>query len=158
MSDATEPQVPPQELRDLLVSSPAFVNMVLPWNYADVGNWSELQIGYRIHGLSGESLVSEQPGDWHPEWWVFATNYFADPFIVDLRESHAGFPVRFASVGAGRWAPILVADSAAEFIGWLERLAQIESQPDAAASFIEAELPRNGFWDEVAATYREDDE
>lgn len=88
---------------------------------------------------------------------MFATNYFADPFIVDLRESDAGFPVRFASVGAGRWGPILVADSAALFNGWLESLAQIESRSDAAASFIEAELPRNGFWDEVAATYRERD-
>lgn len=63
MSAAGELGVPPQELRDLLVSSPEFVNMVLPWNYADVGNWSELQIGYRVHGLSGESLVSERPGD-----------------------------------------------------------------------------------------------
>lgn len=132
--------------------------MVLPRNYADAANWSELQIGYRVHGLSGESLVSRRPGAWDPEWWAFATNYFADPFFVDRREADAGFPVRFANVGAGRWSPILVADSAAEFIDWLERIAPLESQREAAASFIEAELPSNAFWDEVASTYRGDDE
>lgn len=158
MSDRRESQVPPPELHDLLVSPPEFANLVLPWKYADAANWSKLQIGYRVRGRSGESLVSETPGAWHPDWWVFTANYFADPFFVDLREADAGFPVRYASAGAGRWTPILVAESAAEFVGWLKHIASLESDSDAAARFVETELPRNEFWNEVAATYREDDE
>ncbi|WP_433677225.1 hypothetical protein [Microbacterium gorillae] len=158
MSEPRGRHIPPPELRALLVSSPEFANLVLPGTYADAANWSALQRGYRVHGLSGESLVSDRAGEWHPDWWVFATNYFADPFFVDLRDADAGFPVRFASAGAGRWTPILVADSVSEFSGWLEHIAALESEPHTAGRYVEMELPDNEFWEEVAATYREDDE
>jgi hypothetical protein len=132
--------------------------MVLPWHFATIDDWSMVQIGYRVHGITGESLVSTDEGGWHPDWWVFASNYFADPFFIDLRDGGAGFPILFAHHGAGRWDAIRVADSAAQFEGWLRALDGLAAQPQQAAEFVELHMPRNELWAEVATGFREQDE
>ena len=100
MSDPT----PPEALRSLLLDPPEQTNLVLPWTYAAAEAWTPFQLGYRVHGNTGDPLVSETDGGWQPDWWVIAANYFADPFFIDLREDAEGFPVRYAAHGAGRGA------------------------------------------------------
>lgn len=150
--------MPPLALHPLLRGNFSQSNMALPWNFAAVDDWTTMQIGYRVHGVTGERLVSTDEGGWHPDWWVFASNYFADPFLIDLRDGESGFPVLFAHHGAGRWDAIRIADSAAQFEGWLRALGDLAAQPQQAAEFVELHMPRNEFWAEVATGFREEDE
>ncbi|MGC3953079.1 MAG: hypothetical protein QM804_02300 [Propionicimonas sp.] len=152
MTDPT----PPAALRPLLLDPPEQTNLVLPWSYAAAEDWTPFQLGYRVHGNTGDPLVSETDGDWQPDWWVIAANYFADPFFIDLREDAEGFPVRYAPHGAGRWDAQVVAGSVAEFAAWLRTLAELSDRPLEAARFAETCLPYSEFWAEVAESYRED--
>ena len=150
--------MPPQAIHPLLRGDFSQSSMVLPWHFATIDDWSTVQVGYRVHGVAGESLVSTGEGGWHPDWWVFASNYFTDPFFIDLRDAESGFPILFAQHGAGRWDAIRVADSAAQFESWLRVLGDLATQPQKATEFVELHMPRNEFWTEVATGLCEQDE
>lgn len=132
--------------------------MVLPTRFADPGDWSELQLGYRVDARTGASLVGTGEGAWRPDWWVIATNGFADPFFVDLAEIAEGYPIHFAPHGAGAWTPMVVAESPAAFADAVRRITALASRPLEAATFVESNLPANAYWEEVAETLRESDE
>ncbi|MCL1992773.1 MAG: SMI1/KNR4 family protein [Spirochaetes bacterium] len=131
--------------------------MPLPWHYADTSDFVKMQEGYRYNPVSGEFLVSEKAGEWQPGWYVFARNYFDDPFFIDFTEEAQGFPVYFSYHGSGKWEPIKIADSLASFAEILKTLKG-KDEPDQpfelAALLPELDL-LNEFWAEVAGTCRE---
>ncbi|MCP2040806.1 hypothetical protein L1281_001396 [Neisseria sp. HSC-16F19] len=107
-------------------------SMVLPDRYATATDFAaDMQEGYRHNSRSGQDLTSAAPGGWHPEWWVVAANYFADPFFVDIREAAQGLPVYFAFHGAGKWMPLPVASGLAEFNTLLNEI-RARQEDDAA--------------------------
>jgi len=60
-----------------------------------------LQVGYAVHGLTGEDLTTG-PNAWHSAWLVIGTDDLTgDPYFVDL--ARPSFPVFTAMHGAGRW-------------------------------------------------------
>jgi len=121
-----------------------------PNHYADINNFSKIQEGYRFNPLTGECLISNKPGDWHNEWYVFAVNDMDDPFYIDFSQEDISFPVYFSWHGAGKWKPIKVADTLEQF----ERILKIIKDNETNLPFdlnslpLEADL-NNEFWNEV---------
>jgi hypothetical protein len=131
----------PQQLLDFCAAQITLDNLCLPQQYPDVNNFNAFQVGYRFHGNTAASLVSEQPGAFQPGWYVICSNYFGDPFYVDIHASAVGFPVYFSWHGAGQWTPVLIADTLAEF---KEQLELLKAGGDFAFDLT------NEFWKEVA--------
>lgn len=99
-------------------------NLCLPQHYPDMDHFHAFQAGYRYHGNTGEPLTSDQPGQFQPGWYVICSNYFGDPFFIDINEP--GHPVYFSFHGAGTWTPIKVADSIERFTQQLLSLQEDE--------------------------------
>lgn len=158
MSSAHPAPTPPDVLLALWREQPPFEVMALPVHYPSVDGprgetWGDFQKGYRVHGRTGEQLVSEEPGEWHPDWWVVAINSFSDPFFIDLREADTGYPV-YTIIGGG--SPLKVhriADSVEQLREWRTELWAREFKPAEAETFVRDHLPDNDFWREVAGGY-----
>lgn len=76
----------------------------------------KMQIGYRIHGITGEDLSSADEGAWQPEWLVIGEGLCGDPLFVNVNEAEQGFPVYTAENGTGYWEAEKVANSIASFV------------------------------------------
>lgn len=105
----------PEEIARFIAAAVVTGDMVLPWHYPAADDLAAVQIGYRVHGNTGASLVSYETGAWQPGWWVIAQNYFGDPFFIDMGEQMSGFPVYYALHGAGRWDVVTLAPSCRAF-------------------------------------------
>lgn len=126
---------------------------MLPAQFADPDDFGALQIGYRSHGHTGESLVSEAEGKWQPNWYVIAQNGLDDPFFIDASDAETGYPVLYARHGTGAWDAVEVAPS-------LRRFAEILSALKVAGESFLAILAEivdlnNPFWAEVRTTHVE---
>ena len=127
--------IPPDEIRRFLEAGIVVDGSVLPVRYADPDCFDEFQVGFRVHGVSGQSLVSDSDGGWRSGWYVLALNELDDPFFVDLADRGNGYPVYFAEHGAGAWASEIVAPSLAVFA---ERLAALQAAAHNRALFADA--------------------
>lgn len=131
-----------------------FDNLVLPQDYPEPKRWHAFQEGYRPTPKDASTAVPVD-GEWKPQWWVIATNYFADPFFVNIEEADQGFPVYFAQHGAGRWNPVVATESIDLFLRILAEVQARETTPLHAAEYVGDVCPRNTLWIEVADTYRQ---
>ncbi|MDR6919628.1 MULTISPECIES: hypothetical protein [Chryseobacterium] len=121
--------------------------MSLPENYANPEELCYFQQGYRYNANS-EDLAGLKTGDFKPTWLVLATNYFDDPFFIDLEESDRQFPVYFAFHGQGKWTPIMAAPSIRQFEKQLNDIQSIQYNKDALTDYLK-NVPDNEFWNEV---------
>jgi len=132
----------PQQIHDFCAAQLSLDNLCLPQNYPAINQFDEFQAGYRYHGNTGASLTSDKPGAFQEGWYVICSNYFGDPFYVDINEASIGFPVYFSWHGAGKWTPLRIAATLQAFS---EQLALFKSGEASAAHF---DLT-NEFWKEV---------
>jgi hypothetical protein len=129
--------------------------MALPFHYPGLQELEGWQNGFRVHGLTRESLVSTAPGAWQPGWYVVALNGFDDPFFIDIGEQAQGFPVYHAPHGAGRWDALPVAPGVQRFVQMLSALHSLADDDAGAMRYIEAEADlANALWLEVHETRR----
>jgi hypothetical protein len=123
---------------------------LLPLKYANVKDFNSMQSGYRFDALVGEYLVSDKKGGWQKSWYVFAANYFDDPFYIDFAESDIGFPVYFSQHGEGKWTQNKIADSIEHFEHILRKIKGIESQMPFNLTSLSLGIDLNNeFWAEV---------
>ncbi len=121
----------------------------LPMHYAHVECLEAFQVGFRTHGHTGASLVSETAGDWHPDWYVIALTGLDDPIFIAASEAEQGYPVYTAVHGAGQWNAVRIAPSLERFGGLLQALAAA-ADDDHFNTLIETEADAmNAFWQEV---------
>lgn len=147
-----------EDLKDFIAAATIVGDLALPQRYPRPGGLEDLQIGYRVHGITGETLVSMAPGGWQPGWIVIAANEFADPFFIDAGEGSRGFPVYYAPHGAGRWEATCVAPTLRRFAEILATLCDLEGEAGQALRFIEAETDAtNPLWREIIQSRRESD-
>ncbi|MGF7146434.1 ribosomal protein L7/L12 [Sphingomonas zeicaulis] len=150
------PDIASDDLRDFIAAAIIVSDLALPQRYPEAVGLADLQIGYRVHGITGESLVSTKPGAWQPGWIVIAANEFADPFFIDAADATDAFPVHYAPHGAGRWQPVCVAPTLRRFTQILATLRDLEDEDDRALRFIADETdPANPLWREVLQSRRE---
>jgi hypothetical protein len=130
----------------------SFEVLCLPWNYPTLENFEAFQYGYRYDSVKKENLVSQKEGEWQEAWFVIASNYFADPFFINMSETSLGFPVYFASCGAGKWQPVQVSESITEFSNLLATL-KLLSRVEALEYLKGTADLQNKFWQEVVEAY-----
>jgi hypothetical protein len=142
------------------IQQPVMVNsLCLPQNYPTVADFEQFQAGYRYNAVTGESTVGTGPGDFQPGWYVIASNYFDDPFYVDLTEGAVHFPVYFSQHGAGRWTPVACAPSLPNFTALLNQIQAVEPSKARVLALLEASFDlANPLWEEVYAAYAEAEE
>ncbi|AZC20262.1 hypothetical protein [Pseudomonas sp. CMR5c] len=142
MSSTDQDHLPdpmPGEVAEFIAAAIVTGDLELPDSYPTLGEWARFQIGYRSHGLTGESLVASTCGAWQPGWYVIARNYFDDPFFIDIHEQAAGFPVYFARHGAGHWEATMIAPSLQGFAQLLSALHDLAPASPQALHLIENE-------------------
>ncbi|HEY4202597.1 MAG TPA: hypothetical protein VGM83_18760 [Devosiaceae bacterium] len=145
-------------IRAFLVARIVVGEPMLPTLYADPDRLDLLQAGFRYHGITGESLVSDARGAWQPGWHVLALNALDDPFVIDMGEGPEGYPVYHAPHGAGVWEAELIAPSLARFGEILARLRPVRDDSAAFLRVLAAETQLVGsFWQEVSTARLEAD-
>ncbi|WP_310397455.1 hypothetical protein [Hymenobacter sp.] len=151
------PPLPPL-IEQFLTQNPSFEQPVpLPDRYANPAQFDLFQAGYRYNANTNESLVGTKFGDFQESWYVVASSYFADPFIVDLDQAAAGYPVYYSPHGAGRWTLVPVAESLAAFSRLLADLSRLLPDRAQAASYLRAQVDgENEFWQEVLSGLEEE--
>jgi ribosomal protein L7/L12 len=148
-------EILPDEVKKFIASEVVVGDATLPSRYPKLSELGAWQVGFRSHGITGESLVSKASGAWQPGWYVIALNGFDDPFLVDIDEGSPGFPVYYAAHGAGRWDAIAVAPSLQRFAQLLSALRDLADDDARAVLFIETETgAENSLWDEVYKSFR----
>ena len=142
-------QIPAQILaflEDKLVAGP----MLLPFHYPAAGTFEGYQSGFRFHGITGEDLTSETPGEWQPGWFVIARNGLGDPFFIDFREAQHGFPVYYAEHGAGIWEPVRISRGIVAFGALLREVLALGNDDNALLAYIKPLVEDgNPFWVEL---------
>ncbi|UEQ77403.1 SMI1/KNR4 family protein [Chryseobacterium arthrosphaerae] len=122
----------------------------LPENYAAPEQIYYFQDGYHYNSVENKDLTGNAPGDFKPDWIVLATNYFADPFFVDLNEHAAGFPVYFAYHGQGYWQPLKIADSLEDFQKIIDDVHSVRWDKKVLSDYFKPHKDsENPFWKEV---------
>ncbi|MGR9246862.1 hypothetical protein [Rhizobium leguminosarum] len=150
IEDRLLPEILPDEVKDFISSEIIVGDMALPSRYPKPIEMEAWQVGFRFHGLTGESLVSTTSGAWQPGWYVIAMNGFDDPFFIDINESPSGFPVYYAPHGAGRWDATVAARNIRRFSQLLSALHTLADDDAKVLTFIEAETDTsNALWREV---------
>ncbi|KPW39464.1 hypothetical protein ALP99_03872 [Pseudomonas syringae pv. tomato] len=145
-----------EDIRDFLTSSIVVGDLTLPTHYAKPECFNDFQAGFRTHGNTDESLVSDAEGDWKPEWYVIAMTGLDDPVFLAVNEAGSGYPVYTAVHGAGRWDAIQIAPSLAAFGRLLKALAEVNEDTFEFNRLIMAEVRfPNEYWREVIDTRQE---
>lgn len=146
----------PQSLIDVLKANPMpEMDPELPpiW-LAEPHVLDKMQLGYRIHGISGEDLTGTAEGDWQPDWVVIGEGLCSDPLFVNINEFDQGFPVYTAEHGAGSWEALKVADSVAAFVKILnvlnDRIQDTAFDADGFIRDIEYFTDETAMWEECA--------
>lgn len=144
----------PETVRQFIEAAVVAGDMSLPFHYPALDDLEGWQSGFRRHGITGESLVSRDPGAWQPGWYVIALNGFDDPFFIDI-EGPRDFPVYYAPHGAGRWDATQAAPSIGHFSHMLSVLRDFANDDAGALRHLEAEVdPTNLLWREIYESRR----
>jgi len=148
----------PNEVKEFITKKIKLKNFCLPHFYPEINKFDDFQIGYKVHGNTGEKITGENQGDFKENWIVICSGYSNDPFFIDLDEEKEHFPVYFAWHGAGNWKPIRISKNITEFRNQLEIMKIIEkSDENAQDKIIENFDLSNEFWLEVYNEYEEDE-
>lgn len=139
-----------EDIREFLINGIVVGDLLLPTHYAKPDRIDDFQAGFRTHGNTGESLVSEAEGEWNPDWYVLAMTGLDDPVFIAANEAPSGYPVYTAVHGAGRWDAIQIAPSLMAFRHFLEALAEVKDDTAEFNRLIMAEIgSANQYWREV---------
>lgn len=134
----------------------------MPQFYPQNGDIEGFQMGYKYNGNTGEDVTGVSEGDFHPNWYVICGGYAQDPFWIDITEEEKGFPVYFGEHGAGKWEPLLVANSLDEFEECVKYMVYLTE-----SDFSKEEIERlyherfdldNPFWELVWSEFSFDEE
>jgi hypothetical protein len=139
-----------ESIRDFLGSGIIVGDLLLPTRYPEIARFDDFQVGFRTHGRTGESLVSDTHGEWRAEWYVIALTGSDDPIFVDSGEGDIGYPVYSAAHGAGHWQALQIAPSLKAFGRLLEALAASKADAIQSERVIAEETGSvNKYWREV---------
>lgn len=149
----------PNEIKAFIAKKIELENFCLPHYYPDLNNFNDFQIGYKIHGKTGEKVSGENEGDFRESWYVICSGYANDPFFIDINEKNESFTVYFAWHGAGNWTPIKVSENISDFSHQIELLKKIEWSEENIQDKIKEKFDLNNeFWMEVYNEYEEFDD
>lgn len=144
---------------DFLKASISIEGLALPENYASLEHIYYFQDGYHYNSVENTILTDNTPGAFNPGWIVLASNYFADPFFIDLNEDENDFPVYFACHGQGKWDPIKIAESLSTFQEILLEIRNIRWDKAELIEYFDENIDlENPLWKEVYTTIAEEEE
>lgn len=133
--------------------------LALPENYASAEHIYYFQDGYHYNSVENKVLTDDVPGGFKPDWVVLASNYFADPFFIDLSEAKNDFPVYFAYHGQGDWKPIQVAESLKAFQKVLNDIQNLRADKTSLIDYCNENIDLgNPLWKEVYTSIEEEEE
>lgn len=148
----------PQKIRSFIEERTEITTMALPWNYPSIDKFDDFQAGYRFDAATLENLTGQE-GGFHENWFVVCSNYFDDPFFVDISEIEIDYPVYYAQHGAGSWTPIKISESITEFSNRLKGIKELEDDRDLLLDKLKNEFDlENELWKEVYESILEDEE
>lgn len=146
-----------ESIRDFLAESIVVGDLLLPTRYPEFERLDDFQVGFRTHGHTGESLLSDKNGGWRSGWYVIALTGLDDPIFIDADEREIGYPVYSAAHGAGRWDALQIAPSLKAFCRVLEALAMSNADIAQSERVIADETGAlNAYWREVLDGRQED--
>ncbi|MDR0990183.1 MAG: hypothetical protein LBL92_02290 [Propionibacteriaceae bacterium] len=141
----------PESVVDFLDQACLLDNDVLPQRYPTPAGWETIQIGFRVDEV-GVDLCDGRSG-WRSPWWVIGLNADQAPFFIDLDEE-PDFPVYFAYPGCSSWQPIHVAECLMDFLELLDRLQDLEADPQRAIAWLQRHVDcDNELWADVCSAY-----
>ncbi len=145
----------PKEIINFIELKLTLDNYCLPHFYPEnIQQIENFQDGYKFNSLTGKNLIGEKEGDFKENWLVICSGYANDPFIVDISQSHSGYPVSFAWHGTGKWDLLLVTDSLKYFTEQLNLLKEIELKAKDRQLEMEKHFDlTQPFWKEVYNEY-----
>lgn len=133
--------------------------LALPENYASVETIYYFQDGYHYNSVENKILTGEASGEFKPSWIVLASNYFADPFFIDLNEAKEEFPVYFAYHGQGKWEPIKVAENLTAFQKILHQIQSLRFDKEGLIDYFDENIDlENPLWEEVYTSIEGEDD
>ncbi|WP_185269432.1 SMI1/KNR4 family protein [Chryseobacterium bernardetii] len=133
--------------------------LALPESYASAEHIYSFQDGYHYNSAENKLLAGNAPGEFQSSWIVLASNYFADPFFIDLNEDEADFPVYFAYHGQGNWAPIKVAESLSIFQKILQEIQNLRWDKAELIEYFDENIDlENPLWKEVYENIEDEEE
>lgn len=130
----------------------------------------EIQLGFSVDS-DGNSLVSDTPGQWQPQWRVIALDTeMGDPYFVDVESPDLAVFTAFFT--GQHWEVNSVSQSFRDFLRCLQHIAQTAPQSqvmfvpdstnlgdDTALTALEQELGtmsvHPSFWQEFFVCYRD---
>lgn len=131
----------------------------LPEHYASLEHIYYFQDGYHYNSVENKDLTGDTAGDFKPSWIVLCSNYFSDPFFIDLKEAEKGFPVYFAYHGEGHWEPSPISESLKMFQGILTQIHGIRDDKKALLNYFQENLDlTNPLWNDVYLTIENQEE
>lgn len=131
----------------------------LPENYASAETIYYFQDGYHYNSVENKVLSEDVPGAFKPSWIVLASNYFADPFFIDLNEAGNNFPVYFAYHGQGNWEPIKVAESLTAFQKVLHQIQNLRFDKAGLTEYFDENIDlKNPLWKEVYTNIEDEED
>ncbi|AZB32894.1 SMI1/KNR4 family protein [Chryseobacterium bernardetii] len=144
---------------EFLKASISIPGLGLPENYASPEYIYYFQDGYHYNSVENKILTSDAPGEMKPGWIVLASNYFTDPFFIDLNEDENGFPVYFAYHGQGKWTPLKIAESLSIFQKILQDIQDIRWNKAELIEYFDKNIDlETSLWKEVYANIAEEEE
>jgi len=148
----------PREIIDFIEEKTEMENTALPWNYPSIDKFNDFQAGYRYNAITLESLIGGK-GGFDENWFVICSNYFDDPFFIDISEIENVFPVYYAQHGAGSWIPIKISGNINEFSNQLKKIKKIEENRELLLDELKNEFDlENELWKEVYESTLENEE
>lgn len=145
------------DITKFLKKAIAVEGIALPEYYASKEHIYYFQDGYHYNSVENQDLTSDEPGHFKSSWIVLATNYFSDPFFIDLKEAESGFSVYFAYHGQGHWEPLKIADSLGIFQKILEDIQNIRYDKTALINYFDENIDlENPFWKDVYLTIEDE--
>ncbi|WP_347217626.1 hypothetical protein [Chryseobacterium sp.] len=132
--------------------------LALPENYASAELIYYFQDGYHYNSVENKDLTGDAQGEFKSDWIVLASNYFADPFFIDLNEVKDDFPVYFAYHGQGVWEPVKIAESLAAFQKILHEIQDLRLDKAGLIQYFDEYLElENPVWKEAYTSIIEEE-
>jgi len=148
----------PYVIKNFIIEKTEMTNACLPWNYPSLDKFNEFQAGYRYNAITFESLTGKN-GGFDENWFVICSNYFDDPFFIDISEIESEFPVYYSQHGGRKWRPIKIAKNITEFSNQLKQIKKIENNKELLLDELKNKFDlQNELWKEVYASTFEDEE
>ncbi|KXX70474.1 SMI1/KNR4 family protein [Flammeovirga sp. SJP92] len=102
---------------------------ILPHNYPKgiENGFDFFQDGYRYNGVTKESFVGKS---WEEDLYVICSNYYSDPYVINIREKDDGYPVYYCEHGSGKWAFRKVFNSIETFLNFIKSVPRYDIETE----------------------------